>query len=376
MTCKSVLHLICSSAFLGAERVVCELVSAANRDKFIIYVGLLGSSYELEQEFINNISISKDHVSITNFPCEGKFSFVGLYAIKQFLVEQHIDIIHCHGYKAHFYGLLAAYWGGFKHALVATNHTWKINTISEKIYKGIDVLTLRGFKTIVAVSEEVKDEMIRKKIPAQLIEIVNNGISIPNLTRNSEIRNTLGLEADDIIIGCVASLTPEKAHTDLILAFSEVLKVNPKVRLILVGDGPLKANLQAQLISKTLEKEAKLLGQRNDVSSLYQTFDIFALVSYSEGLPMAMLEAMVAGLPVVVTSVGAIPQVITTNLNGILVEPHDIPGIAASLVALSTRSDLRAIMGDRARATVIDQYSSNRMARDYESLYEKLIEMK
>jgi glycosyltransferase involved in cell wall biosynthesis len=209
------------------------------------------------------------------------------------------------------------------------------------------------------------------------IKLIMNGVSFadpPNSIQSSTVRRTLGVSDGSYVIGCVASLIPVKAHTDLLNAFARLIKIIPDSLLLLVGDGPLRSDLELMAQNLGLQDTVKFLGYRSDARELYSAFDVFALISHSEGLPMAMLEAMAAALPVVVSAVGAIPAVITPMKNGLLTTPGDIDGIANILICLGNQHELRKMLGKCAYNDVVSQYSVQRMARDYEQVYQEVLD--
>ena len=368
------LHLISSTSFLGAERVVCELANHLDPARFECVVGLIGSP-EIVVEAVRH-SLDCTHISVVHFPCTGKFSLATITSISDFMKNQHIDIVHSHGYKSNFYSQMARLSAN-KVRAVATNHNWITNSLSEKLYRFIDLLVLKRYSRIVAVSEDLVKSMSAAGICPDQIRLIMNGISLanpPNATKSSEIRSKFGILNGCYVIGCVASLIPVKAHADLLNAFSRLVKTIPDSMLLLIGDGPLHGDLKLMVQNLDFHDKVKFLGYRTDARELYPAFDLFALVSYSEGLPMAMLEAMAAALPIVASAVGSIPQVICPMKNGILIKPGDIDGIANSFIKLAQDPELRKSLGQNARSEVVTKYSVSRMARDYEQLYEKVLE--
>lgn len=369
----SVLHLISSADFLGAERVVCELAACADPGRIRVQVGVLGSPAPVLAAF--QAALHGSAAELFYFPCPGKFSPGALKALRAHLRAHRNDLVHAHGYKSDLYGFLATAAARCGARLVATNHTWKLRSFSERIYKALDSRVLRRLPAVAAVSSAVSDEMQSLGIAAGRISVIYNGVSIDGGEQTrAQARRVLGLDLHDLVLGCVASLTSEKAHQDLIRAFARLQGRAPRARLVLVGEGPERENLQLLVRSLGLGERVLFAGQRQDAKALYPAFDLFALVSYAEGLPMAMLEAMAASLPVVVSAVGAIPQVVHPMVHGLLTTPGDIDGIADSLALLQSDPLLRQSLGANARNRVVSNYSVQRMARDYEQLYRKVLE--
>ena len=351
--------------------MLCELVRQLS-EKYDMRVGLIGASSELFDEISEKFLDVP--VEVFSFPCPVPFSLSCIRKISKFIDKNGIELVHCHGYKSDVYGYLASF-PRRRTALVATNHNWLFNTINERIYKQIDLRVLRRFDCVVSVSKVLFDEMISGGVPRRKLRIIDNGIDVAALAGISRESARARLKLDDSIVVavCVASLTPEKAHRTLLRVLFRHDEALASLKLFIVGDGPLRMELESIAESLGVRRQIEFLGHRNDVRELYAAFDMFVLASEKEGLPMALLEAMAVGLPVVVTGVGAIPKVITGGKEGYLVRPGDIDGIAEALKELIQIPEKRATMGRESLATVSSRYSSWGMAEDYESLYRELL---
>lgn len=369
-----VLHLISSSAFLGAERVVSEIAREINADRVSTHVGILGKSFlNLANDFSR--AIRNQNIPIIEFQSNGKIDFRCLRYIRKYIDEQGIEIVHSHGYKSDIYAFFSVFWNKRPIQLVASSHTWKLSTCWEKMYKLVDLYILKRFNKVVAISNEIRIELLKSGIDENRILIIYNGIDV-NISDNQILdSNQLLLEksANSVFIGTVSSLTVEKAQHDLIAAFSQIQQEFSEVRLIIVGDGNQRDLLENQVKERGLVDKVLFTGYRKDVNQLYKLFDIFALVSYSEGLPMAMLEAMACRIPVVVSRVGAIPDVINDRENGLLIDAGNIRDIASSLRLLIENPALMKAMGERGRETIVSRYSSNRMAQEYQKIYDEVL---
>lgn len=373
----SVLHLISSSAFLGAERVVCELASCLDPSRFNVHVGLIGSPAIVVELFKK--ALVGTTAEVAHFTCGGKISLSAVAGIQKYVNSNQIKIVHSHGYKSNLFALCAKALGANKMVTVATNHNWITSSFKERMYKTLDSFVLRKFDQVVAVSDLLRHEMLSTGIKAERVHVIDNGINVnteQSPLAHKSARDVLGLSDQHFVIGCVASLTHEKAHDDLIRAFARLVKTAPESRLIIVGSGFLDEELRYLVATLGIQENIVFTGYRQDARGLYAAFDVFALVSHSEGLPMAMLEAMAASLPVVVSKVGAIPQVVHAMENGMLITPGDLDGIADCFIKLAQDPVLREALGRNARTEVVANYSVSRMARDYQELYENVLENK
>ncbi len=367
-----ILHLISTKAFLGAERVITELCNGANNETLELTVGIIENQCNITKIFKE--SIQNKNVRIITFLCNKQFDISCLNEIRKVIKNDQITTIHSHGYKSDFYAFVARTLSPIhKITLYATNHLWKDTTKKEKLYKYSDAVVLRFFNKIIAVSTKIKESMINVGINKNKIIVIDNGINVKNKDftfPRIEARKLLKLNDSDFIIGCVGSLTSEKGHKNLLLSFQYLEPNNrDQAKIIIIGDGSELEALKTIIITQGLEKKIIMVGRRDDARKLYSAFDIFVLPSYNEGLPMVMLEAMAASIPVIASNVGAIPNVITHNRNGFLTQPGDACDIAQKIDMLRHDNKLRILFATRGQQTIEKYYSSKKMVQSYENIY-------
>jgi glycosyltransferase involved in cell wall biosynthesis len=367
----NLLHLISSSGFFGAERVVCELCRCSVAPGLTMHIAVLTRDEGLLASFKK--AVNRPEVDVIGIPCSGRLDVKAVKALKRIIADRQIDILHSHGYKSDFYALILKNICRRPLALFATNHNWIGLTINEKVYQAIDALALRRFARIVAVSEQVKRDMTVRSIPPSRIEVIGNGIDPedPDLRGDrAAARQGLGLNDDDLVIGNVARLTAEKDHARLIEAVATLRPDVPNIRLIIVGDGPERAALEELARQKHLGDAARFTGNTDNARRCYAAFDMFALPSLNEGLPMVLLEAMAAGVPVIASSVGAVPRVVQHGKNGLLISPGDTAQLVQAMRRLAADPTLRAELSRQGAETVRNDFSSHAMVRRYWEIYE------
>ncbi len=367
----NVLHLISSSGFFGAERVVCELCRQSARVGIDSRIAVLTRDERILQSFRQALGDAADRV--TAVPCGGRLDLGAARRIRQTAADLRVDIVHSHGYKSDIYAYGTKRLGALPARLVATNHNWIGLTLSEKLYQRIDAAALRGFDGIVAVSEQVRQDMAHRSIPAHRIEVIHNGID-PNDPQlgagRGAAREQLGLDDSELVVGTVARLTAEKNLPQLVEAVASLSGSRlPHARLVIVGDGPERARLEAAISGLGMDGKVKITGTSDRARSWYAGFDVFALPSLNEGLPMVLLEAMAAGVPVVASAVGAVPAVVEDDVSGLLVTPGDSDELTAAILRLCADGGLRKRIGGRAREVVCSRFSSHRMAERYSEVY-------
>lgn len=231
-----------------------------------------------------------------------------------------------------------------------------------------------------ALSEATKEHLYRQQgIAPDRITVIYPGIDperFSSVRRREAIRQEVGIPLDAQVVGTVARLAPEKGLVDLVNAMAQVREAIPNARLMLVGDGPLRPELEQRVESLGLRDTVHFLGFRRDIPELLHVMDIFAFPSHREGLGMALVEAMAAGLPVVATAVGGIPEVVEYDVTGSLVPPREIDALALNICRLLENSALRVAMGQRGRARVQQHFTARRAAAQTQKLYLSLLARK
>ena len=189
------------------------------------------------------------------------------------------------------------------------------------------------------------------------------------------MRQKLGFNIDDLLIGHVANFRTPKGHRYLIEAAAKVVAQCHSAKFLLVGEGTgeLREQAKKQIAESGLEDNVHLLGFRKDVPDLLKCFDIFVLSSISEGLPLSVVEAMGAGLPIVATDVGGLPELVDDGKNGFLVPTRDSEKLADALLTLLRDNDLRDKMGKASREIADQKFSIDNMISHYQGLYREIL---
>lgn len=229
----------------------------------------------------------------------------------------------------------------------------------------------------VAVSEDV-GAAIREGIrpPASRVHVIGNGVDVARYQgriERSAVRTRLGIATDAPVVICVAKLHPQKGHADLLVALPTVLRSHPGTVVLLAGEGPLRDQLAASAEAMGITGNVRLLGPRDDVPELLAAADLFVLPSLWEGLPMALLEAMASGLPVVATEVSGTRQVVAPEATGIIVPVRDPDALAAAMRQLLADPLRARAMGQAGRERIVRGHSVEGQARAHAALYEASI---
>jgi len=368
-----ILQIISSTGFFGAENAMIGLSSELYSTKYEPYVGIIGNSQN------SHIGVAREAerngLKVKIFHCTGKFNIGTILEIRKYIRERNIDIVHSHGYKSNFYGLLASSNTGARK--ICTCHNWLSNDMKMKFYELLDKLLLSKFDKVVVVSEELKREIARRGTVRDKIIVINNGIDMSDgrwkigNSRNDK-RRKFGIGRNEKVIGTVGRLTPEKGHIYLLEAFKKVITVFPDVNLVIIGDGPLRNSLKLKAESLKLEDKVIFTGIRNDVPEMLNMMDVFVMPSLKEGMPMALLEAMASKKPVIASKVGAIPKIIKDEINGLLIEPGNIDELNKAIIELLKDEKKSNLIAENGYTRVRNDFSSRKMASEYMKVYESL----
>ncbi len=305
---------------------------------------------------------------------------IGKFA--RFLNGNPFDIIHAHGAKAGLITRLALHLGRRQRSPVVVSYHNEILPTSRSLHKRrlrsyMEKLLRDGTAHFIAVSPGIQEELIQEiGCPRQKVSFIPNGIRIEGVGEPADHlreRAHWGWPEDAYIVGTAARLTWEKGIDILLTALSQAVKAEPQLRLVIMGDGPLEADLRQMTKTLGLDDHVRFLGYLDNARSLFPAFDAFVLPSRTEGWPLSIMEAMAAGLPVVATRVGGIPELVQDGKNGILVEPGEVDRLHEALVTL-VRDPVRARdWGQKAATHARERFHAQAMVSQVEAVYRGII---
>jgi glycosyltransferase involved in cell wall biosynthesis len=279
------------------------------------------------------------------------------------------SVLHCHQYSPFVYGALARLFRTVR--IIFTEHGRLTDAPPSAKRRVVNPWLARSAERIVSVSSHLKGHMVAEGFPESRIEVVHNGIEIgpvPTVKDRAAIRARLGVSPTALVIGTIARLDPVKDLTSLIEALALPPLAQRQAALVVVGDGPERGRLEGLASERGLAGRVQFLGHREDARAWLAGFDVFANSSISEGISLTILEAMAAGLPVVATSVGGTPEIVTEACGRL--EPARQPErLAMALGALDDDPPLRSALGAAARARVEKHFTIERMAGRYLDMY-------
>ena len=362
-----VLHLISSGGFYGAESMLLNLISAQRRAGIDAYLLAFENRRNPHIEIVGKAH--RRNLDAGTVLCQRRFDRDAIRRIAEVAGERGVDVIHSHGYKSNFYAYAASARVGVP--FIATCHLWTQSSLAVRLYEALDAYILRRAAHVIGVSDSIVDSLRKSGISQSKTSVIYNGIETGPLPEVSPtLRSELGIGAAPLI-GTVGRLEAQKDLPSFIEAAEHVLREVPEAVFVIVGDGSLRPTLAELIPRKKLVGRVLLLGQRDDLPNIYASLDLFVLASVNEGLPMVLLEALSASLPVVATRVGAVPRVIDSGVSGVLVDPSNPRQLADGLLACLRDRGYAASLGLHGRATVMELFSSEAMSIKYLAVYER-----
>ncbi len=360
---RKVLHLIHSLEMGGAQKVIINLVRHHDRSAFIPVVGSLRRAGTLEP------LINKAGTDVVYFDKTSPLDIGCALRLREYIRANGISIVNAHNFSASLWGRIAC--AGLNNvAFVVTEHG-RLENPSFKV-RFFNRIFASGVDAIIAVSEETA-EFIRMSFPynAHKIHVVINGIDIPDEPgwSKSQLESEFGIPSDAPVIATLGAFTPVKDQALLINAVHLVLRELPDARLLLIGDGPLRSELEHLVDTLRMRESVVFAGERIDGPEILDASNVFCLSSRQEGTPIALLDAMARKCPMVLTKVGGIPYIVTDETEALLV-PHGEPGLlAAALKRILNSGELAGKLASNALLRLRADFSAETMTRNTEEVY-------
>jgi glycosyltransferase involved in cell wall biosynthesis len=305
-----------------------------------------------------------------------RFDLSVMPALRRIVERRAPDVVATHNLKSHFLMRLSGLHR--RHPWVAFHHGYTTTDLKMRAYNQLNRWSLPAAHRVVTVCEAFAQVLAREGVSRERIIVQHNSIS-PEMTTSaadaSEIRARLGIKEGERLLLAIGRLSREKAHVDLIAAFAEMRRAVPEInaKLLIVGDGPERGAIEEAARSSGLAERVHLTGHISDVTPYYRAADVFVLPSHSEGSPYVLLEAMTAGVAIVATAVGGVPEMVTHEETALLVAPRDPQAMAAGLARILMDAPLARRLTSNASIMVATRYSPERYVRSLFEIYSDLI---
>ncbi len=369
-----ILYVVTAGGWGGAPRHVLQLMEymvkagyavglvSGPEPKLMRGAGALGVEIFVNRHFVRPIRLVNDLKAVMPV----------IMAVKSF----EPDLIHAHSTKAGYAARIAG--AMFQKPTIFTAHGWAFtegkSTFQRCSFAFAEKLAAAVTRKIICVSSYDLELALRCKVaPQNKLRLIYNGVD-PDAFLNAgtgalDMAGVATGMKGDPIVAFVGRLAPPKDVETLLQSLKKVRSC----KAIIVGDGPLRSSIKRSIYSLGLSNRVFLLGERNDVPSILASSDVFVLPSNWEGLPYTVIEAMMAGLPVVATSVGGVPELVEDGVTGFLVPRSDPEALAEALQRLIDDPELRERMGKAGRQKAMCEFTLDRMLRETEKVYEKVL---
>ncbi len=288
------------------------------------------------------------------------------------------QVVHAHQYTPFFYAATSRLVTKQTSGLVFTEHGRHFPDVVSRQRRFLNQVLLARLATEINACSEFSGRALSvvDGFPAKRVQVIENGIELNRYgapADSAALRRRLGWPVDSQIVTCVARFHPVKDHATLIQAFHMLRRSMPAARLMLVGEGPQRGQIEDLIRSLDLEGSVSLLGVRGDVPALLAASDVFSMTSLSEAASLTVLEAMASELPVVVTEVGGNPEMVRQEIDGLLVPRQDPEATARAIGRLLSSPVEARKMGRSARQRVEERYDLERTVERHLAVYDRLV---
>ncbi len=364
--CPTICHVLHSLDVGGAELLAVQIAEQTLLDCRPVFLcldekGVLGE--RLEQQGMTVEVVGR----------KPGFDLPSVGRLRRFFEREEVDLVHAHQYGPFFYSSLAR-GVQVKFPILFTEHGRDYPDFRRTKRVIANRILLRRHDRVAAVGKHVKTALIENEgIAHGRIEVIYNGVEAGKFDaagpRRAQVRRELGLRDSDVAIVQVARLNHLKDFGTAVHALAEVCSRNDCVRYVIIGEGERRRMIEAAVKRLGLQEKVQLLGLRHDVPRLLEGMDLFLLSSISEGIPLTVIEAMLAGLPGVATRVGGNSEVVVDGETGLLANPQDARDIAEKLLTLTDDESRRKKFGRCARERAMLMFQSTKMLESYSQLY-------
>ena len=366
---RRVLHLIETWGPGGAERVMIDVVTGLPSNAWVSVVAPIAEGWVSQQARLHGATVAV-------IPQQRSFDIRYLAALRSLIARERVDIVHAHMLMSSLYGGMAARWCGIP--CLATFHG-SVDVPGDTPVLRLKAAVLRQTigRTIFVSNALRKDIAPRLGLAEDRVGVIHNGVDPLRFTPGSSrhLRELYSIPDSDVVIGAVGNIRSSKAYDVLLRAISRIRDAGVGIRCLIAGNagwGETQATVDSLMRELRLEQTVHFCGFVDDSSTFLRGLDIFVLTSRTEGFSIATLEAMATGLPVVATRCGGPEEIVTNGVDGLLVTVADPAAVADAVQALIFNAPQRQRIGEAARQTVVDRFSSSRVATAYGEAYAAL----
>jgi sugar transferase (PEP-CTERM/EpsH1 system associated) len=359
-------HVVYKLDVGGLERVVINLMKNLPRDDYDASLYCLKEGGNLADE------LEDDGYRVHYMYKKDRVDYALFFKIAKLFKHERVEIVHCHNIGAVLYGSIGSKLARAAGTVYTAHGTYSANRFGKFRYS-----KFLPVNKVVTVSGEARRAMLATgQVGPNDVSTLPNGIDTDlfNVDVDThDIKHQIGIPGGVPVFGIVARLSPEKQHNVLLDAMALLGGAAAASVLVVVGDGPIRSQLETHAVEAGIADRVFFLGERRDVPRLLKIFDVFVLSSRFEGLSLTLLEAMAAGLPIVATDVGGNAEVVVDGKTGLIVEQGVAGALASAMEKIGTNPNLAREMGDLGRKRVVEQYSLEAMVKGYDAIYHEIL---
>lgn len=362
----------------GPDKTI--LLSAEQHDRALVEVVVTYIRDIRDHEFCITDKAKARALTCYEIKERGKLDLRVLRALQNIVLRHDINLIHAHDYKSDLFAYLLRRRLRHRYlALMSTAHAWVMTGLRGEVYKRLDLLLMRRFNHLIAVSHATKDEMIAGGVQPEMISVIHNAIDTEAWSPDqatTTLKEALRLNRAFPVVGYVGRIMPEKDLETWLRAAALVARQYPEAQFVLVGEGRDRVTLERlQKLAADLEiaDRVHFPGYKANLLPVYATFDLFLLSSRREGLPNSVLEAMAMGLPVVTTDVAGTKELVLDGQTGYVLPQGDVHGLARAMMTLVDHDQVRRDMGWAGRERIVNKFSFTNRLRCVEALYARVL---
>jgi glycosyltransferase involved in cell wall biosynthesis len=365
-----VLHLIDTYRIGGPGKTIINSAKYIDRSRYRVHVGSFTDPARPERnEFAQ--AVRAHGIPFLDLPETRRINLDHLAKIRGYVREHGIAIVHAHGYRTDAVGYAATrFMPGV--AVLTTHHGWIRNNPRQDLMARSALQLCRRLDAVQVVSRRLLDELPPSIVRRGRAAVVHNGIVLADYAlggHRTRIRQSLGVADDVPLLGVVGRLSEEKGGHEMLEAFGQIAAQHPLAQLVFVGEGPLRAALEARVHAAPWAGRVHFAGHHSPVQPFYEALDILVSPSRTEGLSNAILEALVFGRPVVATRVGGNPEIIEDGISGLFVEARRPDALAGAVLRVLDDGALRASLVAGGRARVEAEFTFEARMRKEEQFY-------
>jgi glycosyltransferase involved in cell wall biosynthesis len=370
----TILHVRNSIAYGGVETTMLGWLDAVDRSRFRCPIALFSERNNAEEAFRTPFA-AHGH-EILNVPWHpGRRFRSAVQTLEHHIRETGAQLLHTHDWRSDVVGWYAARRTGVP--IMTTVYVWFRRPLHIRVKETIDVFYIRRFNLVTAVCEATRCQTVARGVAAGKTSVLISGISPARAAVDIDhhaVRARFGLTENEVAFVYAARFYPEKAHATLIEAFHGALAREPGIRLLLLGKGPLEGVIRTQIEQLGLSGKVLLPGFIPDVPAVLAAMDVMVHASLAEGIPLAVYEGMLAGLPVIGSDVDGTPEVVIPGRTGWLVPPKNVPALLNQIVISAQAKDLRYEFGHNAKELVLSEYCIDKAVARLQSTWDGLLQ--